>query len=93
MVGIDGLYKLFKKLWDRAFGLVGNFIVNSSTSLSGGVYSTMTVLEDVTGFTCTDAKLITGSAAHPTDLSAGVTLYGEFTAASVSTGTIKFYSK
>lgn len=93
MTGMNGLFGLLKRLWDRAFGLTGNFIVDSSTVLSGGVYSTMTVLEDVTGFTCTDSKLITGSAAHPTDLSAGVTLYGEFTTASVSEGTIKFYSK
>ena len=93
MAGIDGLYKLIKKHWDRAFGLTGNFIVDSSTELSGGVYSTMTVLEDVTGFSCTDGKLITGSSTHPTDLSAGTTLYGEFTAASVTAGSIKFYSK
>lgn len=89
----EAIYKLLKKLSDRAFGLTGNFIVDSGTPLSGGAYSTAIVLEEVTGFTCTDAKLISGSAAHPDTYTAGTIIYGDFTAASVTTGSVKFYSK
>lgn len=87
------IYRWLQRAHDKSFGNIGNFIVDSSTALAGGVYNTGIVLEDVTDFTCTDTKLISGSAVHPTTLSAGTVLYGNFTTATVGAGVIKFYSK
>jgi len=85
---VKGLYNFFS----NSFGQNTSFIVDSSNALTstGGNYTVLEVLEDVTGAAITDANK-TGGAAYPTDMSAGFRTYGKFTAVSCSTGKIKMY--
>jgi len=87
------LITVFRQYVQLVFGQNKSFIVDADHSLEDGKYAAMTVISDVTGFTCDDITLDTDSADYPTEMVAGITLYGYFVNCSVDEGAIKFYSK
>lgn len=78
------------------YQLEGNkevFIVDAANALVAGeneYYDTLVVVEDVTGFTCTE---LAEGGTMPTAMAAGIEVYGRFTNVSVTTGVVRAYKK
>ena len=86
------IVKGITNFFSNSFGQNTSFIVDSSNPLTsaGGEYTVLEVLEDAAGVSITDANL-SGVAAYPTDMTAGLRTYGKFTAISCTGGKIKMY--
>ena len=78
------------------YQLEGNkevFIVDSANALVAAdneYFDVLLVVEDVNGFSATE---LAEGGTMPTDLPAGMEIYGRFTAVSVSAGVIRAYKK
>ena len=75
-----------------SFGEGTHFIVDVNHALPAGkVIKWGYCLTDVTGFSCTDLKLISGSGVYPVDLIAGVMLPADLQTITITDGSILCY--
>ena len=80
--------QILQNFADKSFGNKERYIVDVDNPLPAGVtVNAMFIMENVTGFPCVDHKLL-GEGTYPTNISAGLPLYSEYSNVSVESGKI-----
>lgn len=80
--------QILQNFADKSFGNKERYIVDVNNPLPAGVtVNTLFIIEDVTGFSCVDHKLL-GGGTYPTSISTGLPLYSNYTDVSVGSGKI-----